>query len=100
MTEARYAGTIVPERVRQLREARRLLQKDLAARLNQLGGLGWSQAKVAKLEGGHRQVTFDEVLLLAAALDVGPLAPFATEPIRVTKDLVLDPYDVALWVRG
>jgi transcriptional regulator with XRE-family HTH domain len=100
MTAGKLASELIPGRVKELRASRRLRQADLAARLTELGGMGWSQAKVAKLEGGNRTVTVDDLLLLAAALGVSPLTLFAVAPVRITNKLVVDPYDDWLWARG
>ena len=56
--------------------------------------------QVAKLESGQRTITLDDALLFAAALDVAPPALYATEPLRITHNLVVDPYDAWLWHRG
>jgi transcriptional regulator with XRE-family HTH domain len=60
---------VIGPRVREIREAKKLTQDDLAARCNLLG---WniSRGTLAKIEAKVRRVTDLEVALLAKALQV------------------------------
>ena len=64
---------VTGRRIKQLRTARapRMTQADLARSL-QLRGLRIDRAGVAKIEGGFRQVSDVELLLIADALEVAP----------------------------
>lgn len=61
------------ERLREFRQARHLSQAQLAARVNAQGGVV-TQTTITRLERGPREVTLDEMLSLARALNVSPLA--------------------------
>jgi len=60
---------VIGPRVREIREAKKLTQDELAARCNLLG---WniSRGTLAKIEAKVRRVTDVEVVLLAKALQV------------------------------
>lgn len=61
------------ERMRETRERRRWSQQDLALRLGEMGA-PTDRATVARTETGARGISLDDALMLAAALEVSPLA--------------------------
>ena len=63
---------ICGERVRMAREAQKLSQEDLAARI-QLNGHSLTQKAISRIENGIRIVPDYELPLLADALHVNPL---------------------------
>jgi len=107
--EGRRLTDVFRSQVVTLRKKRGWGQKELAARLSELGFTGWSQSKVAKLEQGRlrRSVVLEDWLAIAAALGVTPvhlLFP-GDEPIRLTPDdsgqeLVRTPLELLQWSRG
>jgi hypothetical protein len=77
---------VIAARVRELRGAR---SADWLAREMQRQGIGWTRLVVTKLETGRRQsVSVEELLALAAVLDVSPL------------HLLVPPYPSPLWGEG
>lgn len=65
-------SAVVADRVRSIRQARRM---DLAALSDSLDLVGWSipVAALSRLENGKRRIDVDDLLALAVALDVSPL---------------------------
>jgi transcriptional regulator with XRE-family HTH domain len=59
---------------------------------------------IAKLEKGQRQVRLEELVAIAAAIDVSPLALFLPlrleEPVRLTPKLERESFAVLQWARG
>jgi transcriptional regulator with XRE-family HTH domain len=96
---------VVAGRVRELRERRRLTGTKLAEGMTK-AGLKWDRATVAKLETGRRQsLTLEEVLALAAVLNVAPvhlLIPVDSdqEPYPVTSATSVPSGVVREWIRG
>jgi len=66
-------SSLVAEAVRAERERRGWSQAELAQRINELSDSTWHQTTVNKLERQLRQVSINEVVLLAVALEVSPL---------------------------
>lgn len=94
---------VLAERMRAIRQRRRLSAREVADRIAQQGGkLG--RASIAKIEVGERGVTVDEVFLIAAALDVSPtnlLLP--AEPmaeVAVTPKETVAAVEVREWIYG
>jgi transcriptional regulator with XRE-family HTH domain len=100
---AKFASENVGEQVLKARKSRGWTQADLAASLADLGFTGWRQTKVAKIEAGAvARVSLDDVLALAAALDVQLahlLAPDGAG-VAIAPKLALSPPDFRAWVRG
>lgn len=69
MAEAETAEAVLAWRLRWLRDRRRLTQEQLAA----TEGLTLSPSAINRIEGGKRGVSVQELLDLAAALNVSPL---------------------------
>jgi transcriptional regulator with XRE-family HTH domain len=100
---AKTASEYVGDQVLKARKSKGWTQADLAAHLVELGDPSWRQTKVAKIEkGAVRRIPLDDVLALAAALDVQVphlLAPDGAE-IAVAPKLNLSPDDFRAWLRG
>ena len=92
----------VAERVRLARKHKGWNQAQLVARLNELGFTTWRQSKVAKLEKGTvKRLTIEEVLALAAALDVQPIHLLVGEgEVEVAPTLKRSAVDFRAWLRG
>jgi hypothetical protein len=79
--------------------------KDLASRCRNLGAADLTANVLTNIEVRRRDVSADELLVIALALDVAPahlLTPAPGDEVRlaVTADVVADPQTAALWVRG
>jgi transcriptional regulator with XRE-family HTH domain len=99
------ASDLIAGQLKQLRARRKLTVKDLAARCQDLGGTELTANVLTNIEVRRRDVSADELLLLALALDVAPIhlltpPPDATTGLAVTPDVVADPEAAALWIRG
>ena len=99
------ASDLIAAQVKQLRARRNLTVKELAARCQEIGGRDMTANVLTNIEVRRRDVSADELLLLALALDVAPVhlltpAPGATSGLAVTADVVADPETAALWIRG
>jgi transcriptional regulator with XRE-family HTH domain len=95
---------VVARRMRELREKRRLSGARLAERMRE-AGIPWQRDTVANLENGRRaSVGVDELLALAAVLEVAPthlLVPLEDEqPYEITPGRVEPSGTVRDWVRG
>lgn len=90
-------------RVKELRGRRGWTAAQLGAELHKRG-TNWDRFAVANLESGKRQnVTVQELLALALALDVAPvnlLVPLDNRPYLVTPTRIEDSDSVRAWVRG
>jgi transcriptional regulator with XRE-family HTH domain len=89
-------STLVARRVRSLREERQWTQAQLADRMNDLGE-PLHQTAVAKIEAEDRRVTVDELFVLAAALDVSPVALLASDEKTVVRLARVDTSAPVLW---
>jgi transcriptional regulator with XRE-family HTH domain len=100
---AKPASEYVGDQVFAARKSKGWTQADLAARLVELGDPSWRQTKVAKIEkGAVVRIPLDDVLALAAALDVQfvhLLAPDGAE-IAIAPKLKCSPEDFRAWLRG
>ena len=100
---AKFASEYVGDQVIKARKSKGWTQADLAARLVELGDAKWRQTKVAKIEKGAMvRIPLDDVLALAAALDVQVphlLAPDGAE-IAIASKLERNPEDFRAWLRG
>jgi transcriptional regulator with XRE-family HTH domain len=90
-------------RLREVREAKRLSQADLAARLGELG-VPVNRATVARTETGTRGITLDDALLYAAALGPSPVNMFlplrSDDPVELAPNLSVRSDKVRRWARG
>jgi transcriptional regulator with XRE-family HTH domain len=95
----------VARRVREVRVKRGLSGGKLADRMTALG-IRWDRSIVANLESGRRgQLSVDELLALAAALNVAPVhllvAPEDYDaPYEVTPEVTYSASGVRAWIRG
>lgn len=97
-------GRAVAANVRVVRERRQVSQQALSVRLADLGRPILSTG-IAKIEAGDRRVDVDDLLALAAALNVSPallLLPDGGEddPVAVTERLTRPAWSVWMWVEG
>lgn len=109
-------GQILAQQLRAVRERRRWNQQQLADRLAELGE-PVDRSTIAKIENGSRQVSLDEALRLAAALEVSPVHLFADSPnegpagtkygsaparpqVRLAAKLAVSPREARMWIRG
>lgn len=101
--KTRSVTEVFAERLREARNARRWTQQDLADALAKLGA-PMDRTTIAKLEKGQRQVRLDELVAIAAALDVSPLFLFL--PLRLEEEVKLAPklaresFAAIQWARG
>jgi transcriptional regulator with XRE-family HTH domain len=104
---------VVGERVSELRARRGSMSaRQLAKRCEALGAPGLTAAVIANIETGRRDkttgtrrrdVTVDELLILAEALEVPPvslLLPDGADALAVTPDIQMFAPDVLVWVSG
>jgi len=103
---ARAIGDVLADKVRAYRERAGLRQDDLAERTAQLGH-PMSRVTLAKIEAGGTRAdnaTLDDVLVLAAALDVPPPLLFLplgeAEAVSIAPDLIAHPHVVLDWLAG
>ena len=96
---------VVGERVRTIREARRLSQRELAARVQALG-VRIHHPGIGKVEQGQRRLDVSELFAFAYALDVSPLhlmvpADDDAGGVAVTPDVTLTKSgNLRRWIRG
>jgi transcriptional regulator with XRE-family HTH domain len=108
----KIVSDVVAARIREVRKRRGWQPAELARRCAQLDGKKWTENTIENIEGGRRRggshrraVTVDELLTLAAALNVAPLH------LMVPPDDDDRPYPVApgtaatasaarRWIRG
>lgn len=97
-----YVAHVVREQVRATRKRKGWSQAALGQRLKEIGA-ELDQHAVASLESGRRGVYVDDLLELAAALDVAPvhlLAPFDDDDeVKVAAVSVKAP-KLRAWIRG
>lgn len=82
--EIGVAGRRVAVNVKDVREARRMKQRDLSARLVELGH-PMSASAISKIEAGERRVDVDDLVSLAAALNI--TATQLLSPILIDLDV-------------
>lgn len=115
MNSGLSVSDVVAARIREVRGKRHLTTVELAARCAELGAPDLTAQALYKLEGRRpgklrpRPVTVDELLALAAALNVAPVnllvpvdVPFEdpSKSYRVTARISESPHDVREWIRG
>jgi transcriptional regulator with XRE-family HTH domain len=111
MTSVR-ASDLIGQRVKAIRDTRGWTAEQLAARCAEIGAAEITRSVIANIETGRRdetgrrrrEVTVDEMLTLAYALEVQPLALFVPlsgdEALRVTPTVELDVIDALAWIDG
>jgi transcriptional regulator with XRE-family HTH domain len=102
-TETNRPGLTFAQRLREAREARGLTQRELAQTVKKLGG-SLNQSAITRIERGDRKVTIDEMVALAAALDVAPVHLFlpieGDAPVQLTPKRTVDIEHARQWARG
>ena len=87
---ATAVSSIIGERLRAWRNAERLRQEDIALGARDCG-LGWTQATVAAIEGGRREVSLREFLALPLLVKkVGEALPLRLPPEHYNLAYFLD----------
>lgn len=92
------------QRVKEIRERKGWFQQDLADRLG-AAGYPMNRVTVAKVEAGKRGVTVDDLLALAAVLNVSPvrlMLPDAAgeEPVSITPAVSVPAWAAWAWAEG
>lgn len=93
---------ILAARVREMRTRQGLTQQDLSERVHALGG-ALDRVAIIKIENGNRGVALDEVLLLAAALQVAPvqlMSPHARSAKVTLGNVTVSGNRLRRWIRG
>ncbi len=102
-TTAKTPAEVVPAQTRMWRRQRGLTQKALAEIVEADGG-DLTRGTLAKIECGARGVSLEEVVLLAAALQITPLHLFLPvdddEAVQITPTLSVSAVQARAWVRG
>jgi transcriptional regulator with XRE-family HTH domain len=109
---ARRASDFVADRVRQLRQRRGLTAEGLAARCAEIGAPEITRSVIANIETGRmgpdgrrrRDVTVDELFILAFALEVPPallaIPLDGADALQVADEVLMDPLQAANWMAG
>ncbi|MGH7487950.1 MAG: helix-turn-helix domain-containing protein [bacterium] len=97
-------GTAVGERVGALRKRRGWQQRELADELVKLGWEHVDRTVVAKIETGTRKVSLENLLALAAALGVEPVALLLPRDdqveVALTPNLLAPAWVIRAWIHG
>ncbi len=92
---------VVGRQIRWARDELKLSQAQLARRLKDKG-VTMRQVTIARLEGGQRRITVDEVFAVAAALGVSPLfllsGSYTSTPVPVLPGVEVTPNDMRFWL--
>ena len=99
------ASDVVAAQVREIRGRRGLTVKALAARCCELGAAELTANVLVNIEVRRRDVSVDELLVLALALDAAPThlltpPPGADTGLRITATVQAAPGDARSWVYG
>jgi transcriptional regulator with XRE-family HTH domain len=89
-------------RLREVRRAKGLTQQDLAEALSGAGE-DLSASAITRMESGHRDVSLDEAIAIAAVLGVSPLhmvVQLDDNSIQLTPRLTVTATDARAWMRG
>jgi transcriptional regulator with XRE-family HTH domain len=87
MIQAVPLTQMIGARLRQLREAARLRQEQIAAASREAGFLAWTRGTVAMVEAGRRRVTLEEFLALPIILDRAGLGEVPLSDLIGTEGL-------------
>lgn len=94
---------VVPRRLREARASRLWTQGDLANEMSTIGS-PMHRTTIAKIEKAKRPVAVDELVALAAALDVSPtflLLPLdGKEPVQAAPKVVAEAETLGRWMAG
>jgi transcriptional regulator with XRE-family HTH domain len=104
-TAGTRASDLIARQVKHLRGRRGLTVKQLATRCQELGATELTTNVLTNVEVRRRDVSADELLILALALDVAPIHLITPPPgdsigLAITPRVVADPETVGLWIRG
>jgi transcriptional regulator with XRE-family HTH domain len=110
MTEETVSD-LVAQRVRSARKDRGWTASDLATRCMELGAEDLTENVIENIESGRRRegirrrdITIDELLVLARALDVAPIhlivGIFGEHPVPITGKLSVSSPVARNWIRG
>lgn len=77
LPDSLYPSQILGARVAEIRGAKRLSQQEIADRLEVLGHPSWHRQTVSQVERAERNVTVDELVSLALALEVAVVTLFS-----------------------
>jgi transcriptional regulator with XRE-family HTH domain len=95
---------VIREQLVAIRKRRGWTQAQLAQRLKELGYPHLGRAGLSKIELGARSVTVDDLLALAAALDVAPVHLFVPyerdRRVDITSDVGVSAATTRRWVHG
>lgn len=112
MTSSKRASDLVGAEIRRRRLDLDLTAEQLAAKCAEIGAPELSTAVIANIETGRRNketgerrrdITVEELLILANVLDTSPLTLLMPEPgtdLAVTPELVIHAHQVVLWLSG
>jgi transcriptional regulator with XRE-family HTH domain len=95
--------TVFAERLRELRESRHLNQQQLATRLDEEFDIKLDRTAIAKIENGDRNVSIEDAVAFAAALNVSPImlmSPRGTEPAIAIGSMSMTADQFRDWARG
>lgn len=102
MTKAKpqMPAEVLAKKVLELRNRRGWTQDELAKRMTKLG-VAWGRTTIAKVEHGDRQVTVDELICLARALNTQPAA-LLTDDVEqlLTPTTRVSPQAFWQWMTG
>jgi transcriptional regulator with XRE-family HTH domain len=88
--------------LREVRKVKRWTQQDLAEALARIG-LNLSAFAITRIETGHRGVSLDQAIAMAAALGVSPLhmiVPLDDDSVQLAPQLSVTTSDARAWLRG
>jgi transcriptional regulator with XRE-family HTH domain len=96
-------GELLARRLREAREAKRWTQQQLADALDGVG-VAMDRTTVAKIEKGLRPVRVEELVAIAATLDVAPVHLFlpidGAGPVSLAPTLKVELARARAWARG
>jgi transcriptional regulator with XRE-family HTH domain len=98
----RQIGKVIGNRVKTIREAHRISQRELAARVQALG-VTIHHPGIGKIEQGKRKLDVSELFAFALALDVSPIhliLPPEAATVDVSDGRQINAYDLSSWMSG
>lgn len=105
--DLRTPEKILGEQLSNIRARQGWTAEQFADRVVELGGPRLDRATISRIEGGHRGVSLDEALILAAALGVAPVNLFVPmadttypAPVQLTRAIQVGAQEFRNWVRG
>jgi transcriptional regulator with XRE-family HTH domain len=101
--EAEPASKVLATRVHEVRDRRGLSLRDLAKLLDEECGYKLSASQLSKIETGERKPSIDDLLAIAAALNVAPLSLILPRRVRPNIAIgrnIVNPLICRIWLRG